>query len=161
MDREPVNDDIEKANKRLKSNNQVMKDDEEIIFTGSNEEDVERLLSGCKELVFLLVFREGFLQFRVITSLGFCFGSPLGVVVRVKGQEGEVIFIRAELWRQSCPSQFSSGTLSSFTQEAGVRCQGILEQSGGCLAPSTSLSLSLRLLDVTVRSSCLLLSWLC
>ena len=85
--REPVNDDIEKANKRLKTNHQEVKmDEEEIILTSSNEEEVERILSGCKELVFLLVFREGFTQFRDTTSLGSGFGSPLGVVVRVEGR---------------------------------------------------------------------------
>ena len=83
----------------------MKKNEEEIILTSSNEEEVERILSGCKELVFLLVFREGFTQFRDTTSLGSGFGSPLGVVVRVEGQEGKVIFIRAELWRQSCATQ--------------------------------------------------------
>ena len=85
-DREHVNDIIEKANKRMKTNHQEVKMDEEMILTSSNKEEVERLLSGCKELVFLLVFMEGFTQFRDTMSLGSGFGSPLGVVVRVEGR---------------------------------------------------------------------------
>ena len=105
VDKEPVNDNIEKANKRLKTNHQEVRIEvEETILISSNDEEVERLLSGCKELVFLLVFMEGFTQFRDTMSLGSGFGSPLGVVVRVEGQEGKVFFFRAELWRQSCPS---------------------------------------------------------
>ena len=59
---------------------------EEIILTSINEEEVKRLLSSCKELVFLLMSREGFTQFRDTTSLGSGFGSPLGGVVRLEGQ---------------------------------------------------------------------------
>ena len=66
---------------------------------------MKRILSSCKEMTFLLVFSEGFTQFRDIPGLGSGFGSPLGVVVRVVGQEGEVTFIRAELWRKSCQTQ--------------------------------------------------------
>ena len=61
----------EKDVKRPKTTHQEgKKDEEEIILTSSNEEEVLRLLSSCKELLFLLVFREGFTQFRDSHVLG-------------------------------------------------------------------------------------------
>jgi hypothetical protein len=42
LNREQLNDNIEKANKRLKTNHQEVKmDEEEIILTSSNEEEVQ------------------------------------------------------------------------------------------------------------------------
>jgi hypothetical protein len=121
-DRGQAVENIEKDIKRPKTNYQEVKmNEEEIILTSSNEEEVERLLSSCKELVFLLVFREGFTQFRDTTSLGSGFGSPLGVVVRVEGREGEVVFIRSELWRQSCPSQTRVFFWNSFLLHPSAR----------------------------------------
>ena len=93
-DRQPAGGRImmsEKDIKRPKATHQEgKKDEEEIILTSSNEEEVLRLLSSCKELLFLLVFREGFTQFRDSTSFGSGFGSPLGVVVRVEGGGGHL-----------------------------------------------------------------------
>ena len=73
-DRQPAGGRImmsEKDVKRPKTTHQEgKKDEEEIILTSSNEEEVLRLLSSCKELLFLLVFREGFTQFRDSHVLG-------------------------------------------------------------------------------------------
>ena len=60
---------------------------------------MRRMWRCCKEVLLLMVFREGFTQFRDTTSLGSGFGSPLGEAMRVEGQDEYVIFIRAELWR--------------------------------------------------------------
>ena len=124
---------------------------------------MERLLTGCKELVL----REGFTQFRDTTFLGSGFWSPLGVVVRVEGQQGEVFFTRAELWRQSCPSRKRVFFWNTFLLHPIVRklvydAKAFLGSLVRVLPPSTSLPLSLRLVDLLlVRSSCLLLPWLC
>ena len=94
----------------IKSNQMKLHDtdinkDEEVVLTSSNQEEMVKIITSCKELVFLMVFREGFSQFRDTTALRYGFGSPVGVTVRVVRQEGEVTFIRAELWKQSCSNQ--------------------------------------------------------
>ena len=77
-DRKPVLYMIE-----METNHQEVKMNKEIILTIINEEAVKRLLSSCKEILFLLM-----LLFRDTTSLGSGIGSPLVGVVRVEGQEG-------------------------------------------------------------------------
>jgi len=172
----PLNEDelVEKNNKKMKRksifDSQKVEDapskmmkmeetdidtEEEIFLTSSNQEEVKMILSSCKEMSFLLVFREGFTQFRDTTALGSGFGSPLGVVVRVVGQEGEVTFIRAELWRQSCPTQTRVFFWDTFLLHPSARKlvydgKAFLSSLVGVLPPSINLPPSLRLVDPIV-----------
>ena len=75
--------------------------------------------------------------------------------MRVEGQEGEVIFIRAELWRQSCPSQTRVFFWNSFLLHPSARklaydAKAFLSSLVGVLPPSIYLPLSLRMVDPIV-----------
>ena len=128
---------------------------EEIVLDSSNQKEVELIQSGCKELVSLLVFREGFTQLRDTTAFGSGFGSPQGVVVRVVGKEGEVTFIRAELWRQSCPNQTRTFFWDTFLLHPSATKlvydgQAFLSSLVSVLPACTHLPMFLRLVDPIV-----------
>ena len=59
-------------------------------LTTNNQSEVLQMLHKCKELAFLIVFREGFTQFRDMSTIGAGFGSPRYVAVRVILENGEV-----------------------------------------------------------------------
>ena len=59
-------------------------------LTTNNQSEVLQMLHKCKELAFLIVFREGFTQFRDMSTIGAGFGSPRYVAVRVILENGQV-----------------------------------------------------------------------
>ena len=88
------------------------------------------------------------------------------MVVRVEGQQREVFFIRAELWRQSCSSRsrvffWNTFLLHPFARKLAYDAKASLSSLVGVLPPCTYLP-PVRLVDpLLVISSFLLLPWLC
>merc|ERR1719233_1694910 len=143
------NQDDELNTKKLKT------EVDEFIMNENDKEEVEKILCGCKEIAFLMVFREGFTQFRDTAALGYDFGSPMGVVVRVEEKEGEVKFIRVELWRKSCSVETRLFFWNSFLLHPSARKlvydgKAFLNSLLSVLPPSTTIPLSLRLVDPIV-----------
>ena len=71
------------------------------LLTEGNLPVVKEILKGCKELSFLLVFKEGFTQFRDMSTIGTSFGSPRHVIVRIILEDGTTDYIKIELWVSS------------------------------------------------------------
>ena len=76
------------------------------------------MLHKCKELAFLIVFREGFTQFRDMSTIGAGFGSPRYVAVRVILENGEVC--RHSLYMIEIPFLFKQGKLIAQYFYVGV-----------------------------------------
>ena len=138
-----------------KNSKKLKMEEDEIIINENNIEDVEKILFGCKELVFLMVFREGFTQLRDTSALGTDFGSPMGVVVRVEGKEGDVKFIRVELWRKSCSVETRVFFWNFFLLHPSARKlvydgKAFLISLLSVLPTSITVPLSLRLVDPIV-----------
>ena len=69
---------------------ECINENELFSLSTNNQSEVLQLLYRCKELAFLIVFREGFTQFRDMSTIGAGFGSPRYVTVRVILENGEV-----------------------------------------------------------------------
>ena len=94
------------------SNRSVFKELTENIF-----EPVSEFLTNCKELGFLIVFREGYTQFRDTSTLGSGFGSPEHIIVRIVKENDDVEFVKVKLWAKS----LSKGCKMYFWQQFIVK----------------------------------------
>ena len=97
-----------------------VKDDFKILTEG-NLSEVKNMLKGCKELSFLLVFKEGFTQFRDMSTIGTSFGSPRHVIVRIVLEDGTTDYIKIELWASSSASKVRAFFWDEFLVNSTAR----------------------------------------
>ena len=109
----------------------------------------------------MLVFKEGFTQFRDMSAIGTGFGTPNHLIVRIVLNDNTIDYIKIELWTKSCSKKvrilfWEEFLIKSTARKIVFDGKAFLGSVKAILPHSTDLPPSLRLIDPIV--GCWLLS---
>ena len=125
-----------------------------IVVGEESFENIESLLLKDKELSFVIVFREGFTQFKDNSALSANFGTPKYVAVRMIDEDSHEYFFRGDLWNVKtsvkCLQFFFNTFLFNDVQKCVYDSKGFLNSILPLYGKSEDISESLKLLDPLV-----------
>ena len=143
-------DDVSESRSEAESSSSVFQS-----LSENTCEDISDAVMNCKELCFLVVFREGFTQLKDTSTLGSNFGSPEYIIVRIIKEDTEILFVKVRLWSKSFSEKLKSFFWDQFFIKASTRKlvfdgKTFLNCVLSAYPPGTKLPPTLRLIDPVV-----------